>query len=88
MTTVETVTNFFLPFKVIQAGSEVNVSIENHVWKTAYGRRFPVRSMSTKHIRNCIACWNGMGNKDIPEGYLGGRDKWLKIFNDELASRN
>ncbi len=43
--------------------------------------------MTTEHIKNCIACWNGVGNKEIPSDYLGGRAKWLKIFNQELINR-
>ena len=40
-----------------------------------------------KHIHNCIRCWNGEGKLKIPEGYLGGKDKWLNIFQQELLNR-
>jgi len=63
------------------------VDITNHVWITAYEWHVPVKEMSTDHILKCIACWEGRGNKIIPEGYLGGREKWLDIFNRELINR-
>lgn len=61
---------------------------ESPVWITAFGRRIPVRKMSTGHIIACIHCWNGTGNMRISNDYLGGREKWLKIFSDELVNRN
>ena len=61
--------------------------IENHVWITAKRERVFVRDMTTSHIRNCINCLNGTGNMRIPFGYLGGTEKWLKIFNNELQNR-
>lgn len=61
---------------------------KNHVWVTARGLDIPVKEMSTNHIKNTINCWNGDGNMRIPKDYLGGKDKWLKIFSNELASRN
>ena len=62
--------------------------IENNIWITAYGRKIPVKRMSTSHIKNCIKCWNSKGETIIPEDYLGGKKKWLKIFNQELINRN
>ena len=67
---------------------EVDVSLENHIWGTARGKSIPVQKMTTFHIKNCINCWNGVGNMIVPDGYLGGREKWLKIFVEELAKRN
>lgn len=61
---------------------------KNYVWITAYHKRFYVRNMTTSHINNCIKCLEGRGNMTIPENYLGGKEKWLKIFNDELIKRN
>ena len=61
---------------------------ENHIWETAYGQEIPVREMETSHINNTIRCWEGKGKKKIPHGYLGGKAKWLKIFNEELINRN
>ena len=61
---------------------------KGHIWVTALGDNIPVKQMTTVHIKRCIDCWNGVGNKHIPNGYLGGKEKWLKIFNDELVSRN
>ena len=63
---------------------EVETSIESHVWVTAYKKRIPVREMSSNHINNCIRCFN---NGKIPHTYLGGKEKWLKIFSEELTSR-
>ncbi len=62
-------------------------SIENHIWVTARKIEIAVRSMAISHINNCIACFEGRGNMRIPEDYLGGKEKWLKIFNEELTKR-
>lgn len=62
--------------------------VENHIWITARHKKIPVKSMSTIHIQNCINCLNGTGNMIIQEGYLGGKEKWIKIFTQELISRN
>ena len=62
--------------------------IENHIWITAYRKEIPVQLMSTLHIKNCIKCLLGIGSKEIPNGYLGGKKKWLKIFKQELITRN
>ena len=59
----------------------------NHIWITAYDEKIPVKEMTTEHIHNCIACWNGVGNLEIPHDYLGGRRKWLEIFDLELINR-
>lgn len=66
---------------------ELKNLLENHVWVTAARKKLYVREMQTSHIINCIRCWNGEGYLSIPEGYLGGKEKWLKIFNDELTNR-
>lgn len=58
------------------------------IWITAYNREVPVNEMSTKHINNCINCWNGVGNMIIPDDYLGGKEKWITIFQNELIRRN
>lgn len=60
---------------------------ENHIWITAREEKIPVISMLTEHIQNCINCFNGIGNIRIPSTYLGGKDKWLSIFNEELNRR-
>lgn len=67
--------------------AETLVSFEKHVWITARRKKIPVNEMSTSHIRSCIACWKGTGTTLIPAGYLGGKVKWLKIFNEELTKR-
>lgn len=66
---------------------QAKVSLENHVWITARKKHIPVREMSTSHIKNCIRCWEGRGKTKIPADYLGGKEKWLKIFNEELIKR-
>ncbi len=58
------------------------------IWVTDCGRRIPLYRMTTHHILSTIECFNGNGAKFIPEDYLGGKEKWLKIFNDELIKRN
>ena len=74
-----------ISFEVLIQESEQ--SIENHMWVTARGLELPVKSMTTSHIHNCIKCWEGRGNMRIPNDYLGGKEKWLKIFNQELITR-
>ena len=66
---------------------EVNNLLKNHIWITAYRKKISVREMETSHIKNCIKCFKGKGNMAIPENYLGGRTKWLKIFYNELINR-
>lgn len=66
---------------------EIGDLIENHVWITATRKRLFVKQMTTQHIRNCINCWNGKGKLKIPNGYLGGKEKWLRIFQNELTQR-
>jgi hypothetical protein len=66
---------------------EVESCIENHVWITATKQKMLVREMKTSHIKNCIRCWDGKGKSCIPAGYLGGKAKWLEIFNKELLNR-
>lgn len=58
------------------------------VWTTAKGTKLPVKLMSSSHIGNCIKCLNSVGGSQISNGYLGGREKWMNIFMDELTSRN
>jgi len=64
-----------------------SVDLENHIWVTAYRKKIPVKQMSTEHIKNCIACLYGKGNLQIPDNYLGGKRKWLRIFKQELINR-
>lgn len=71
-----------------QAAIESKVTTEKIVWITAEGNKIPVKEMTTKHIRAAINCWNDKGKSDIPSDYLGGKDKWMKIFENELISRN
>lgn len=66
---------------------EIDNILDRKVWITARKVKIPVKEMSNKHINNCIKCWNGKGNSRIPAGYLGGKQKWLKIFEDELTKR-
>lgn len=66
---------------------ECGILLENHIWITASRRKIPVRKMTSIHIKNCINCLNGGGKLKIPNGYLGGKDKWLKIFTEELENR-
>lgn len=66
---------------------EIDDILNKKVWITAKRVKIPVREMSNKHIDNCVKCWNGKGNLRIPTGYLGGKQKWLKIFKEELIKR-
>jgi hypothetical protein len=71
----------------IECLEEIDNILDRKVWITAQKVKIPVREMSSKHIKNCINCWNGKGRLHIPIGYLGGKIKWLKIFEDELTKR-
>lgn len=71
----------------VKQKEEVKQLLDNHIWITSQKIKLSVRSMSTKHIKNCINCWNGKGKLRIPSGYLGGKIKWLKIFEEELTKR-
>ena len=73
----------YKPFEILDIATLLN----NEVWITAERIKIPVREMKTRHITNCIRCWNGEGKSVIPDGYLGGKEKWLKIFNQELINR-
>lgn len=66
---------------------ECGILLENHIWITAQRRKISIRKMTSQHIKNCINCLNGDGKLKIPNGYLGGKEKWLKIFAEELESR-
>lgn len=60
--------------------------VEN-IWITSDGEEKIVCEMTTEHIKSCIKCLNGEGNKYIRDGYLGGKEKWLNIFKEELSIR-
>ena len=66
---------------------EIATLTNKHIWITAYKVKIPVQKMETSHIKNCIKCFEGTGNQFIHPNYLGGKEKWLKIFNDELTKR-
>jgi hypothetical protein len=57
------------------------------IWVSSSGKAVCVKDMSSNHIFNAIRCWTGRGGATIPPHYLGGRDRWLKIFEDELKLR-
>lgn len=63
------------------------LKLKRYVWVTARRKRIPVRKMTVDHINNCIACWEDRGLTRVPVGYLGGKKKWLRIFNEELCRR-
>ena len=67
--------------------ADLDKLIANHVWVTLAKKKIKVRDMATSHIIACIRCWNGIGKTRIPARYLGGKDKWLQIFNWELLQR-
>lgn len=68
--------------------TEIDTLTKNQIWITANRRQLYVKGMTTQHIKNCIDCWEGRGKSKIPNGYLGGREKWLDIFYKELSGRN
>ena len=70
----------------------LKIKIEiDYVWITSYGLRIHVRSMSSEYMKHCINCLtSGVsegGTRTMSSDYLGGKDKWLKIFNRELLKR-
>lgn len=67
--------------------SKTKTDTQKEYWVTAAGERLLPRDMETRHIQNCIRCLRGQGKMRIPEGYLGGKEKWLKIFEEELSRR-
>lgn len=66
---------------------EIDYMVRNRTWLTANGRKINVNEMSDDHIRSCIKCWKGEGDKVIPSSYLGGKKVWLEIFYAELLKR-
>lgn len=64
---------------------ENELAIAQHIWITAGKQRISVTAMHTEHIINCI---NAFNSGKIPIQYLGGRTKWLEIFNEELNRRS
>lgn len=66
---------------------EIQSLLDNEVWITAQRIKIPVSEMKSQHIINCINCWEGKGKLKISNNYLGGKDKWLKIFKKELDKR-
>lgn len=72
--------------QIIQTDFEATIKPE--IWVTYYGDRMYVKEMNTPHIRRCINCLRGRGEKIIPPNYLGKPKRdWLKIFKQELISR-
>lgn len=82
------ISRWFITKYNIKQQKEIKTLIDSHVWITAKKEKLFVSSMSTSHIKNCINCWEGNGKMKIPSHYLGGKEKWLKIFNEELLKRN
>jgi hypothetical protein len=82
------INNWFSSKYNIEQEKEIEKLIHNHIWITARKVKIPVKNMKTSHIKNCIKCWQGKGKMIIPKGYLGGKRKWLKIFEEELIKRN
>lgn len=72
------------PYYTLLQQHEIDELIENHIWITADRIKIPVSQMSTSHIQNCIKCFNGQGKSYISPSYLGGKNKWLDVFNREL----
>ena len=59
-------------------------SLDSKVWVDKYGNEIPVNTMKTSYIKNCIRAFE---SGIIRKTYYGGKDKWMKIFNEELADR-
>lgn len=58
--------------------------LADRMWKTNDGRLIRVDEMGSDHIINTIRAFN---RGKIPVNYRGGKDYWIKRFNDELTDR-
>lgn len=71
------------------------------IWTTQNGNRIRLKDMTTQHIKNCIRCIeDGRINFIINMGWAQDNDyieydediqqkeKWIKIFKDELERRD
>lgn len=72
-----------------------------HIWTTQNGTKIKVKDMTTQHIKNCIRCIEeGRINFIINMGWAEDNDyqmydedteekeRWIKIFRDELERRS
>lgn len=55
-----------------------------HIWVDKFRNEISVSNMRSSHIKNCIKAFE---SGIIPNSYHGGKDKWIKIFNEELSNR-
>lgn len=71
-----------------------------YIWRTKSGKRIPVKDMTTEHIINTLNCIEDERIKfSINLGYFEDNDcqiieenniakeRWIKIFNEELDRR-
>lgn len=58
--------------------------LANKIWITKDKERIRVEDMTNTHIVNTI---NAFERKKINPKYLGGKDRWLEIFQRELSKR-
>lgn len=61
--------------------------LRKRLWVKADGTVVPVCCMTPSHIRNTIACLKGDGFSQIPDSYLGGKEKWIAVLEEELRQR-
>lgn len=72
-----------------------------HIWTTQNGNKIKVKDMTIQHIKNCIRCIEeGRINFIINMGWAEDNDyqmydedteekeRWIKIFRDELERRS
>lgn len=60
----------------------------NIYWRTYHGMYVLIEDLSLNHINNILRCLNGLGERTIPENYLGkSHDEWIKIMNEQLTKR-
>lgn len=72
-----------------------------YIWKTQNGTNIKVKDMTTKHILNTLKCiedgrirftinlgWFEDNDFQIIDENDIAKERWIKIFNDELERRN
>jgi hypothetical protein len=58
----------------------------NIYWRTYHGKDVLVEDLTLNHINNILLCLNNLGERKIPENYLGkSHDEWIKIMNEQLT---
>ena len=73
----------------------------NEIWETKDGIKIKVKDMATQHILNCIKCieesrinfiinmgWAEDNDYQMYDEDTEEKERWIRIFRDELERRN